>query len=40
MLICDTHADTVWNMAWADRPAGLPYDITKEYLTYEEESHE
>ena len=33
MLICDTHADTLWNMAWADRPAGLPYDITKDYLT-------
>lgn len=33
MLICDTHADTLWNMAWAERPADLPYDITKDYLT-------
>ena len=33
MLICDTHADTLWNMAWDDRPADLPWDITKEYLT-------
>lgn len=33
MLICDTHADTLWNMAWDERPADLPWDITKEYLT-------
>lgn len=33
MLICDTHADTLWNLAVEDRPAGLPYDITKEFLT-------
>ncbi len=33
MLICDTHADTLWNLACEDRPADLPYDITKEFLT-------
>ena len=33
MLICDTHADTLWNMAWDERPAGLPYDVTKDFLT-------
>ena len=33
MLLCDTHADTLWNLAWENRPADLPYDITKEYLT-------
>lgn len=33
MLICDTHADTLWNMVCPDRPADLPNDITKEYLT-------
>jgi len=33
MLICDTHADTLWNLAWKGRPASMPYDITKEYLT-------
>ena len=33
MLICDTHADTLWNMVWTERPADQPYDITKEFLT-------
>lgn len=33
MLLCDTHADTLWNMVWTERPAGMPYDITKEFLT-------
>lgn len=33
MLICDTHADTLWNLAWDKRPADLPYDVTKEFLT-------
>ena len=33
MLICDTHADTLWNMVWEERPAGLPYDITRDFLT-------
>jgi len=33
MLLCDTHADTLWNMAWDERPAGMPYDITKDFLT-------
>lgn len=33
MLICDTHADTLWNLAWDQRPADLPYDITREFLT-------
>lgn len=33
MLICDTHADTLWNLARDKRPADLPYDITKEFLT-------
>jgi len=32
MLICDTHCDTLWNLAWAERPADLPYDVTKEFL--------
>lgn len=33
MLICDTHADTLWNLAWDERPADLPYDVTKAFLT-------
>ena len=33
MLLCDTHADTLWNMVWEERPAGMPYDITKDFLT-------
>ena len=33
MLICDTHADTLWRMAAPEETAGLPFDITREYLT-------
>ncbi|NLO85195.1 MAG: hypothetical protein GX096_07195 [Clostridiales bacterium] len=33
MLICDAHADTLWQMKFPDRPADLPFDITKEFLT-------
>ena len=33
MLICDTHADTLWRMAEPEETAGRPFDITKEYLT-------
>ena len=33
MLICDTHADTLWNMVAPGRDAGLPCDVTREYLT-------
>lgn len=38
MLICDTHADTLWSLSSLDRPKGhhpkgLPCDVTKEYLT-------
>ena len=33
MLICDTHADTLWRMAEPEKTAGLPFDITREYLT-------
>ena len=33
MLICDTHADTLWNMVCEDRSPDLPYDITKDFLT-------
>ena len=33
MLICDTHADTLWRMAEPEETAGRPFDITREYLT-------
>lgn len=33
MLICDTHADTLFAMADAGRPAGLPLDVTREALS-------
>ncbi len=33
MLICDTHADTLWTMVDPDRVPGTPRDITKEFLT-------
>lgn len=33
MLICDTHADTLWNMVAPGRDAGLPCDVTRDYLT-------
>ena len=33
MLICDTHADTLWNLASGEHPADQPFDVTKEYLT-------
>ncbi len=29
MLICDTHADTLYAMAIEGRPSGLPFDVTK-----------
>ena len=32
MLICDTHADTLWKMASREYPAGQSCDVTKEYL--------
>lgn len=33
MLICDTHADTLWALQNKHRPAERPTDITLEYLT-------
>lgn len=33
MLICDTHADTLWGLCAEERPAELPFDITREFLT-------
>ena len=33
MLICDTHADTLWSLCRDKRPEGLPFDITHEFLT-------
>lgn len=33
MLICDTHADTLWALQNKHRPADRPTDITLEYLT-------
>lgn len=33
MLICDTHADTLYALAARDRSAGAPLDVTKELLT-------
>lgn len=32
MLICDTHADTLYAMQQPERSAGLPFDVTKERL--------
>lgn len=33
MLICDTHADTLWTTVDPDRKPGLPCDVTIEHLT-------
>ncbi|MCI6376525.1 MAG: dipeptidase [Clostridiales bacterium] len=33
MLICDTHADTLYAMAAGDRPAHLPLDVRREHFT-------
>ena len=33
MLICDTHADTLWRMAAPEETAGRPFDITRAFLT-------
>ncbi len=33
MLICDTHADTLYALSAPDRPAGAPLDVTTELLT-------
>jgi len=33
MLICDTHADTLWSLCWDERPDDLPFDVTREFLT-------
>lgn len=33
MLVCDTHADTLYALASPDRPCGAPLDITAELLT-------
>ena len=33
MLICDTHADTLYALSAPDRPAGTPLDVTAELLT-------
>ena len=33
MLVCDTHADTLYALSAPDRPAGGPLDVTAELLT-------
>ena len=33
MLICDTHADTLWRMAAPGETAGRPFDVTFDFLT-------
>lgn len=33
MLICDTHADTLWRLASPERDSALPFDVTYEFLT-------
>ena len=33
MLICDTHADTLYALSALDRPAGTPLDVSAELLT-------
>ena len=33
MLICDTHADTLYAMVDERRPAGLPFDVRREHFT-------
>ena len=32
MLICDTHADTLYAMAAEGRPAELPFDVRREHF--------
>jgi len=39
MLICDTHADTLWRMAEPEETAGRPFDITKEFLSAPEHTY-
>ena len=33
MLVCDTHADTLYALSAPDRPSGGPLDVTAELLT-------
>lgn len=33
MLICDTHADTLWRLASPERDSVLPFDVTHAFLT-------